>query len=1093
MIKNLGKANYDYSAGDSDEMSVAEGGYLLILDDSEAEWLLCKATDSDQSGLVPGNYLELVQPSLTLKAVYEYTANSDDELSFAEDDLLDIYNPVDGDDWLLTSRRADTQSGLGYIPANYTQECSPGQSTDVAPEIPTGNPQEHTPETPHETPPEPPVYQPSVAELGPPPAHPSRSSQPSQKSSNQQDPIQTWPITSIDAKKKRKGTLGIGNAALFFSSDNDKNPVEQFSLSDLSTFHIDKNRLYVSFSTQSLEFLASDRKFMPEIDHKIRYSSNLINNNLDLDDAVVDGDNQINSDNSDDEPLSNKTSKGVHFKETPPSPIEAPQYSSDDNETSTPDDPPAIAIALYDFAAESDDELSVKEGDRVLVLDRVSSLDWWTCKQHMNEGVIPASYLRIIEENVSVDKSSSQPTSKSQPEHEQNHDPEEEAMKRVIAETHKRNEASTLAMDVAPAHHPSRHQSKNDRQSKQGKGRQSPTHKPKPNPANLRLWHDKTGQFKVDAEFLGLRDHKLRLLKVNGVTIEVPREKMSKPDLDYIDGKGGDSGSGSDSGSDKSESESGSENKRQSKSNTRRAHKVKPTRPTQPFDWFDFFLQAGCGVDECDRYARNFERDRMDEGILLDIDSSTLRTLGLKEGDILRVNKAISARRLASGDGVVSKEEQIRRDEAYARQIEQEAAPPPNLFASGPGGVLKNTRRGRPTPRSPVNDQIDEGSISVAKESLSSGNGGAGNLGQDVNLLDLHDANDANTNNTSNNNSNPKRSSSTTPLTSGFDDDAWTVRDNVQSKIADTPSPISAETITKNESVSPVPASATGAGGATEPTQPLQPQPTNTLNTPHNPNSMDSIMAKIAANKQAQNDAAHKAQQEAQARELAELRVQQDRLQNQLQALQMSQSQQQQAQPQPQQPMQTGLPIPSHLPAHMQMQAPAKGPVAPLPQNQSLLQPLIPTNTGLSFRPTSTSASASVSPGLTPQQTGLMPQQTGMQGMQGMQSQMQPQMQPLHPQLTSMQGFTQQMQPKPGLASPASPVTSPTSTSSNQYNPSSVFASMRSGQFDAGGAVNTPPQPAPSDRYDALRAQPTGMGYMMPQQTGYMNSSYRPY
>ncbi|TIA90146.1 hypothetical protein E3P99_01695 [Wallemia hederae] len=1052
MIKNLAKAVYEYSAADADELSVKEDAVLLVLEDSEPDWWRCKLKDDNEEGLVPANYVEILQPSHTVKAAYEYTAQSDDELSFNEDDILNVYGDLN-DDWILAARQVDPAAGLGYVPANYTESIDGGaaDSSQPAP-APAVAPAPAPAPIPSPSPPnEPQVHQPSVQELGPPPTHPSKQPSPTPV---QQDKIQTWPVSFMDGKKKRKGTIGIGNGALFFSSDSDKNPVRQWSMTDLVTFHIEKRRLFVTFNdTDEMEYVASDRKTMQEVNHKIRYSSNLVNNQLNVSDAVVDqdGDDSDDSDSNDNDThttqsISKKGGKGVHFKEEPPSPIEAPQYSPDEVTT----DFLSLAVALYDFAAESDDELSVKEGDKVVVIDKVSSIDWWTCKAAVSgsEGVIPASYLKVVEEDVKDSPSVGLAESSQKAAITQEIDTkmqqtklEEEAKDKIIAETRKRNEGATLAAETAPSNttqQPPRNQSR-----------------PKPNPAKVRLWHDKTGQFKVDAEFLGIRENKLRLLKVNGVTIEVPRQKMSKPDLDFVDGR-----------------ESVEESARAS---------VRRTPGTRSnFDWFDFFLQAGCGVDECQRYARNFEKDRMDESVLLDIDSNTLRTLGLKEGDILRVNKAISARRMANGDGDVSKEEQIRRDEAYARQLEQESQPPPNIFSSGPGGVLKNTRRGRPTPKSPVNDLIDGDSISQAKDSLSrspSTNAGASapTPSQEVNLLDMTPT------------TNPKRSSSTTPLTSGFDDDAWTVKDNVQTKIPDTPSPIPPDTISKSASpvsIPPAQEATAQAAQLAQPLQPLQPQPTS------NPNSMDSIMAKITANKQAQNEAAQKAQQDAQARELAELRQQQEKLQTQLQMLQQQQS----APVAAQQPMLTGL-----------QQGIAKGPVAPLPQNQGLLQPLIPTNTGLNFRPTG-AAGSSPSPGLMPQQTGYMqpmhqpamqplqpmqPQQTGF--MQGALSppafQQQSQTQtPLQPQHTSMQGFSQQMLPKAGQAQATSPP--PPQTNNQQYNPGSVFASMRSGQFDSPGSATTPPQPAPSERYDALRAQPTG--YMMPQQTGYI-PGYRPF
>ena len=39
MIKNLAKAVYEYSAADADELSVKEDAVLLVLEDSEPEWV----------------------------------------------------------------------------------------------------------------------------------------------------------------------------------------------------------------------------------------------------------------------------------------------------------------------------------------------------------------------------------------------------------------------------------------------------------------------------------------------------------------------------------------------------------------------------------------------------------------------------------------------------------------------------------------------------------------------------------------------------------------------------------------------------------------------------------------------------------------------------------------------------------------------------------------------------------------------------------------------------------------------------------------------------------------------------------------------
>lgn len=55
-----------------------------------------------------------------------------------------------------------------------------------------------------------------------------------------------------------------------------------------------------------------------------------------------------------------------------------------------------------------------------------------------------------------------------------------------------------------------------------------------PDQNKVRLWRDRTGQFRVKAEYLGVKAGKLRLHKSNGVIIEVPLDKMSPEDLATI-------------------------------------------------------------------------------------------------------------------------------------------------------------------------------------------------------------------------------------------------------------------------------------------------------------------------------------------------------------------------------------------------------------------------------------------------------------------------------------------------------------------------------------------------------------------------------
>jgi len=53
------------------------------------------------------------------------------------------------------------------------------------------------------------------------------------------------------------------------------------------------------------------------------------------------------------------------------------------------------AVALYDFAADGEDELSVQEGETLFVLERDGD-EWWKCRNTSGgEGVVPASYVEV--------------------------------------------------------------------------------------------------------------------------------------------------------------------------------------------------------------------------------------------------------------------------------------------------------------------------------------------------------------------------------------------------------------------------------------------------------------------------------------------------------------------------------------------------------------------------------------------------------------------------------------------------------------------------------------------------------------------------
>ena len=503
-----------------------------------------------------------------------------------------------------------------------------------------------------------------------------------------------------------------------------------------------------------------------------------------------------------------------------------------------------------------------------------------------------------------------------------------------------------------------------------------------PDPSQTREWRDRTGQFRVEAAFLGFKNGVLRLHKVNGVIIEVPSEKMSVEDIRHAEKLMGRGGSISRKIEDDDDEPLGK--RRQSAQSATAPQKKAPS-----IDWFEFFLNAGCDVDDCTRYASSFERDKIDESILPDISEGTLRTLGLREGDIIRVNKAIEARRPKPSTKVTSSDVNLSGDEASTSARTTPSPGPPNLF-TGSGGQLKNARRGRPTPSktgSTAPGAVDLGAISTASEQIARST---------TPLVASPIAAPTATISTISQVQVPQRTNS------GFDDDAWTNRPSSTKPI--TPTPPIPERI---PSVPPIP----GALPTVAPPAPTPPQPPR---APSAPVTSTGSGAGGGLSKTTEADIFD------QLARLTQLRVQ-----NPAPAAAPKPS----PGPTPSPSITTPLPVgynqglgvgssPSPLGQHLQAQQTGllpppgqggpRGPFAPVPANQGLLTPLVPTTTGFSgFVPTRPATSPSF---LGPQPTGfspLAPQPTGFQPS-------------LAPQPTGYQppqptGFQPSLAPRPGF------------------------------------------------------------------------------
>ena len=343
---------------------------------------------------------------------------------------------------------------------------------------------------------------------------------------------------------------------------------------------------------------------------------------------------------------------------------------------------------LYEFMAQGDDEVTVAVGDEVIVLDDSKSEEWWMVRRLKNgkEGVVPSSYVDVTGTLPSgPDPVAGLNAARSTV--EQNRLEEErlakEAVKSGSGSRGVPERGSSLAGDSSSSRSRSKRGSKDP-----GAG------KSKPNTTRVRTWTDRSGTFKVEAEFIGLREGKIHLHKTNGVKIAVPVAKMSVEDLEYVE-----KATGASLDEDKPLSDIKRRSTQKAKTNGAGASVVGKDHDY----WFDFFLSCGVNPQICERYASAFSRDQMSPEVLPQVNAQLMRTLGLKEGDILRVMKFLDAKfdrertvMGASGSGANDDPDRI------------EQANGGGLF-SGPGGALKNnTRKGRPAPAVQTNDEISE-------------------------------------------------------------------------------------------------------------------------------------------------------------------------------------------------------------------------------------------------------------------------------------------------------------------------------------------------------------------------------------------------
>eukprot|EP00834_Sanchytrium_tribonematis_P001362 NODE_33_length_36935_cov_1.609241.p2 type:complete len:934 gc:universal NODE_33_length_36935_cov_1.609241:30709-33510(+) len=213
-----------------------------------------------------------------------------------------------------------------------------------------------------------------------------------------------------------------------------------------------------------------------------------------------------------------------------------------------------------------------------------------------------------------------------------------------------------------------------------------------PNSENLRVWKDKSGGFSVRAEFLGLFDDKVHLFKTNGVKIGVPLEKLSDEDRQFISKKLND--------------------------NT-----IVETNSTafQGFDWLPWFM-SNCSLDEktARKYSEIFVKERIDLSLLREMTKEDLRSLGFAQGDVIRILKATNSEPSNEiKDQVMEKEKEVnvqRIDEYFADKMKKMGSAISNTMTSDKKSDFNN-RNEYPLGSNNLSDKDKFGSLKESNTS----------------------------------------------------------------------------------------------------------------------------------------------------------------------------------------------------------------------------------------------------------------------------------------------------------------------------------------------------------------------------------------
>ncbi|KAI1755046.1 hypothetical protein F4782DRAFT_431448 [Xylaria castorea] len=802
------RAIYDYTPQSEGELSISEGDLLCVLDKSQDDdwWKAKKKASADEEdepiGLVANNYVEEAKPVGQARSLYEYTRQTDEELSFPEDAPLGVYDASDPD-WILVGFESD----FGFVPANYIEMGSIAARQEPEPEaeretvvspplLPTRPVAPVEPDSSRSPPlPNRPTSTASLASPSPAaalagvmqgrsstraPTPPPITIPPRQPRPYVEEP-KAEPSPALPARRRSQSTVSSDQfmaspplpkrtSSRRYSDNHDSRP-QPFSPPVPGGFHL--------YNINEMVSVMGKKKKMPTT-LGVNLKTGVI---LIAPEKAQDGPTQEWTA----EKMTHYSREGKHVFLELVRPSKSIDFHAGAKDTAeeivsalgelsgavkaeglreviaagTGQSSLKRGQILYDFMAQGHDEVTVDSGDEVIILDDMKSEEWWQVRRLKNgkEGVVPSSYVERVVEGVVIPSTAGINAGMSSV--AQNRQDEARLTREAVKKDQKvaevgpgmrlpERQSSLSARDSGNISTQQRSKRENGRADT---NRSGPS-KSKPDPSKIRVWTDRSKSFSVEAQFLGLKDGKINLHKMNGVKIAVPLAKMATEDIEYVERAMGISLDEEKPLADVKRAKTMRNNINKGASPSNIGASVEPAK--SDYDWFQFFLSCDVAVGLCERYAQAFARDSMDESVLPDVDGTVLRNLGLKEGDVIKVMRYLDKKFDRDGK---------RKNAAGEGDGENGSAG--GLF-SGPGGTLRNnTRKGRPAPAVQTSDVIDAKALSQPKD---------GETGQSTSPPPEE-----------------PRSNAPNKASSGFDDDAWDVkpaRQQIpQSKPAPNPEP----------------------------------------------------------------------------------------------------------------------------------------------------------------------------------------------------------------------------------------------------------------------------------------------------------------